>query len=105
MDATIEAAAAATTPTPTTPTTPVADTTPSTPVTTFESGGSVNTDKLQWVAIGIFSLTMIALVYKAVYYKKAISFLNNDNKSTQTKLKELEQNVRALRKEKYEQLS
>ena len=102
MNATIEAAAAATSPT----TAPVVDTTPSTPITTtLESGGSFNTDKIQWVAIGIFSLTMIALVYKAVYYKKAISFLNNDNKSTQTKLKELEQNVRAIRKDKYEQLS
>jgi len=48
---------------------------------------------------------MIALVYKAVFYRKSISLLGAENKSTDKKLKELETNVRALRKDKYETLS
>lgn len=73
--------------------------------TVMESGGEVKTDKLQWLAIGIFSLTMIALVYKGMYYRKAISLLGKDNEKTDKKLKELEKNLRTLRGAKYETMA
>lgn len=73
--------------------------------TVMESGGEVKTDKLQWLAIGIFSLTMIALVYKGMYYRKAITLLGKDNEKTDKKLKELEKNLRTLRGAKYETMA
>lgn len=101
---------AAPTNTATTPVTPAAnapetnDTTLAS-ATVMESGGEVKTDKLQWLAIGIFSLTMIALVYKGMYYRKAISLLGKDNEKTDKKLKELEKNLRTLRGAKYETMA
>ena len=83
---------------------PVAETpTPApAPAESFEDGGSVSNDKIQWVAIGIFALTMIALGYKAMYYNKAIRNLGSINNNTTNKLKELEKNIRAVRGDKYE---
>jgi hypothetical protein len=72
------------------------------PAESFEDGGSVSNDKIQWVAIGIFALTMIALGYKAMYYNKAIRNLGSINNNTTNKLKELEKNIRAVRGDKYE---
>lgn len=72
------------------------------PAESFEDGGSVSNEKIQWVAIGIFALTMIALGYKAMYYNKAIRNLGSINNNTTNKLKELEKNIRAVRGDKYE---
>ena len=101
----IEAAATTGTPTatpaaPTTTPAPEAAAAPETPK--MEEGGKIGTDKLQWVAIGIFSLTMVAVVYKAMFYRKAMMNLGNDNAKTTKKLKELEQNLRTVRGDKYE---
>lgn len=71
----------------------------------FEEGGKVSGDKIQWVAIGIFAITITALVYKAMYYRKAITLLGNDNAKTNKKLQELEKNLRAVRGDKYEGLA
>jgi len=73
--------------------------------TVMASGGEVQSEKLQWLAIGIFSLTMIALVYKTIYYRKAITLLGKDNDKNDKKIKELEQNLRALRGAKYETMA
>lgn len=74
--------------------------------TTFDDGGVMgNNDKIQWVAIAIFSVTIIAITYKAIYYNKAIKLLGNDHKKIDTKLKELEKNVRAIRKDNYETMA
>jgi hypothetical protein len=81
---------------------PVAETPAPAPAESFEDGGSVSNDKIQWVAIGIFTLTMIALGYKAMYYNKAIRNLGSINNNTTNKLKELEKNIRAVRGDKYE---
>jgi hypothetical protein len=81
---------------------PVAETPAPAPAESFEDGGSVSNDKIQWVAIGIFALTMIALGYKAMYYNKAIRNLGSINNNTTNKLKELEKNIRAVRGDKYE---
>ena len=81
---------------------PVAETPAPAPAESFEDGGSVSNDKIQWVAIGIFTLTMIALGYKALYYNKAIRNLGSINNNTTNKLKELEKNIRAVRGDKYE---
>ena len=87
---------------PTTPmTTPVAET-PAPASDKYEDGGKISSDKIQWVAIGIFAITITALVYKAMYYRKAITLLGNDNSKTNKKLQELEKNIRAVRGEKYE---
>jgi hypothetical protein len=76
---------------------------PNTPTTTFEEGGSVsNNDKIQWVAIAIFSISILAITYKAIYYNKAIKLLGNDQKRVDSKLKELEKNLRTIRKDNYE---
>ena len=72
------------------------------PAESFEEGGSIKNEKIQWVAIGIFALTMIALGYKALYYNKAIRNLGSINNNTTNKLKELEKNIRAVRGDKYE---
>jgi hypothetical protein len=72
------------------------------PTESFEEGGSIKNEKIQWVAIGIFALTIIALGYKALYYNKAIRNLGSINTNTTTKLKELEKNIRAVRGDKYE---
>jgi hypothetical protein len=72
------------------------------PAESFEEGGSIKNERIQWVAIGIFALTMIALGYKALYYNKAIRNLGSINNNTTNKLKELEKNIRALRGDKYE---
>jgi hypothetical protein len=70
---------------------------------TFEEGGSVsNNDKIQWVAIAIFSISILAITYKAIYYNKAIKLLGNDQKRVDSKLKELEKNLRTIRKDNYE---
>jgi hypothetical protein len=101
----IEAAAATGTPTatPAAPTTTPAPEAAAAPETTkMEEGGKIGTDKLQWVAIGIFSLTMVAVVYKAMFYRKAMMNLGNDDAKTTKKLKELEQNLRTVRGDKYE---
>lgn len=71
----------------------------------FEDGGSLKSEKIQWVAIGIFALTIIALGYKALYYNKAIRNLGATNANTTKKMKELEQNLRAVRGDKYESSS
>jgi hypothetical protein len=81
---------------------PVAETPAPAPAESFEDGGSVSNEKIQWVAIGIFALTMIALGYKAMYYNKAIRNLGSINNNTTNKLKELEKNIRAVRGDKYE---
>jgi hypothetical protein len=44
----------------------------------------------------------LAVAYKAIYYKKAINLLGADQKRVDNKLKELELNVRAIRKDNYE---
>jgi len=101
----IEAAAATGTPTatPAAPTTTPAPEAAAAPETIkMEEAGKIDTDKLQWVAIGIFSLTMVAVVYKAMFYRKAMMNLGNDNAKTTKKLKELEQNLRTVRGDKYE---
>lgn len=72
------------------------------PAESFEDGGSIKNERIQWVAIGIFALTMIALGYKAMYYNKAIRNLGSINNNTTNKLKELEKNIRAVRGDKYE---
>lgn len=77
-----------------------------TPAPTYAEGGEMGGDeKIKWVAIAIFSITIIAVAYKAVYYKKAISLLGADQKRVDNKLKELENNVRAIRKDNYETLA
>jgi hypothetical protein len=74
--------------------------------TTFDDGGAMaNNDKIQWVAIAIFSITIIAVTYKAIYYNKAIKLLGNDQKRVDNKLKELEKNIRAIRKDNYETMA
>lgn len=101
------------TPTPVTPEVAVATPAPAPIVqevapapTTFDDGGAIaNTDKIQWVAIAIFSITIIAVAYKAIYYNKAIKLLGNDQKRVDNKLKELEKNIRALRKDNYETMA
>jgi hypothetical protein len=72
------------------------------PAESFEEGGSIKNERIQWVAIGIFALTMIALGYKALYYNKAIRNLGSINNNTTNKLRELEKNIRAVRGDKYE---
>ena len=100
----IEAAATSATPAapaaPTTTPAPEASAASETPK--MEDGGKIGTDKIQWVAIGIFSLAMVAVIYKAMFYRKAMMNLGTDNEKTTKKLKELEQNVRAVRGDKYE---
>jgi hypothetical protein len=76
---------------------------PITSTDSFDDGGKFSdNEKLQWVAIVIFAISIIAVSYKAIYYKKAIDLLGTDNKKTTNKLKELENNIRALRGDKYE---
>jgi hypothetical protein len=87
--------------------TPLAPTPPPAPEThsteKYSDGGQTDTnDKIQWVAIVIFAASIIAVSYKAIYYKKAIELLGADNKKTTKKLQELEANLRAVRGEKYE---
>ena len=89
--------AAPATPAPEAPAAPAAE--------SFEDGGAIQSDKIQWVAIGIFALTMIALGYKALYYNKAIKNLGASNNNTTKKLNELEKNIRAVRGDKYETVS
>jgi len=75
----------------------------STPAPVFAEGGEMGTDeKIKWVAVAIFSITILAVAYKAIYYKKAINLLGADQKRVDNKLKELELNVRAIRKDNYE---
>lgn len=62
-------------------------------------------EKIQWVAITIFSIAMIALVYKAMYYKKSLAYLNGDNKALNKKIEELEKNLKAVRGAEYEPIS
>lgn len=103
----IEAAATMTS-TPPVPTTEVAATpAPSSSDGNFmSSGGELNNnEKIQWVAIGIFSIAMIALVYKAMYYKKSLAYLNGDNKAVNRKIEELEKNLKAVRGAEYEPIS
>lgn len=107
----IEAAAtSAATPAPVAPAAPAATPTPTpapepAPSSKFEEGGAISSEKIQWVAIGIFAITITALVYKAMYYRKAITLLGNDNTKTNKKLQELEKNIRAVRGDKYEGLA
>lgn len=107
----IEAAAtSAAAPAPVAPAAPAATPTPTpapepAPSSKFEEGGAISSDKIQWVAIGIFAITITALVYKAMYYRKAITLLGNDNTKTNKKLQELEKNIRAVRGDKYEGLA
>jgi hypothetical protein len=75
------------------------------PAESFEEGGSISGDKIQWAAVGIFALTLIALGYKALYYNKAIKNLGATNNNTTKKMNELEKNIRALRGDKYETTS
>ena len=84
---------------------PAAEAPATPPAETFEDGGSIGSDKIQWVAIGIFALTMIALGYKALYYNKAIRNLGATNNNTTKKMNELEKNIRAVRGDKYETVS
>lgn len=104
----IEAAATATTAPPAPTTTPSVDTAMATPAPTndsnfLNSGGELdNNEKIQWVAITIFSIAMIALVYKAMYYKKSLAYLNSDNKAVNQKIEELEKNLKAVRGKEYE---
>lgn len=91
-------AAAPPTPTPATETAPA-------PSSKYEEGGAISSDKIQWIAIGIFAITITALAYKAMYYRKAITLLGNDNAKTNKKLQELEKNLRAIRGDKYEGLA
>jgi len=103
MDATTTQATATpeiATPTPVATTSPVAE---SVPAPVYADGGGVsNNDKIQWVAIAIFSISILAITYKAIYYNKAIKLLGNDQKRVDNKLKELEKNIRAIRKDNYE---
>ena len=109
LETAMEAAptSAATATPPAAPTTPAPENTDTTlaSATVMASGGEVQSEKLQWLAIGIFSLTMIALVYKGMYYRKSISLLGKDNEKNDKKIKELEQNLRALRGAKYETMA
>lgn len=72
------------------------------PAESFAEGGSISGEKIQWAAVGIFALTLIALGYKALYYNKAIKNLGATNNNTTKKMNELEKNIRALRGDKYE---
>jgi hypothetical protein len=77
-----------------------------TPAPTFADGGEMGSDeKIKWVAVAIFSITILAVAYKAIYYKKAINLLGADQKRVDNKLKELEQNLRTIRKDNYETLA
>lgn len=76
------------------------------PAPTYAGGGEMMSDeKIKWVAIAIFSVTILAVAYKAIYYKKAITLLGADQKRVDNKLKELELNVRAIRQDKYETMA
>lgn len=77
-----------------------------TPAPTYADGGEMGGDeKIKWVAIAIFSITILAVAYKAIYYKKAINLLGADQKRVDSKLKELEKNIRAIRKDNYETMA
>lgn len=94
------------------PPTPVAEPAPATTPTpepapsggdSYGDGGETSSgDKIQWVAIGIFALTMISLAYKSIYYNRSIKNIGKTNSDTSSKLAELEKNLRAVRGEKYE---
>jgi hypothetical protein len=71
----------------------------------MESGGEVSDQKIQWAAVGIFALTIIALAYKAIYYRKATTLIGGSDEKIDKKLKELESNIRAVRKDKYESVA
>jgi hypothetical protein len=43
-----------------------------------DGGETSSSDKIQWVAIGIFALTMISLAYKSIYYNRAIKNYRQD---------------------------
>jgi hypothetical protein len=79
---------------------PAAET--STPEKYSDGGQTDSSEKIQWIAIAIFAASIIAVSYKAIYYKRAIDLLGADNKKTTKKLQELEANLRAVRGEKYE---
>jgi len=81
---------------------PVVETPATASAESFAEGGSISGDKIQWAAVGIFALTLIALGYKALYYNKAIKNLGATNNNTTKKMNELEKNIRALRGDKYE---
>lgn len=79
---------------------------PAAPQSKFEGGGEMmGNKKIQWLAIGIISLSIISLAMKSLYYNKASKQLDKDKVSTGKKLKELEKNIRALRKDKYESIA
>jgi heme-binding NEAT domain protein len=108
MDANVPMGGAST-PTPQTPPTPPTPPTPSEPTpptsesSSYADGGETSSsDKIQWVAIGIFALTMISLAYKSIYYNRAIKNIGKTNNDSSAKLAELEKNVRAIRGDKYE---
>jgi hypothetical protein len=113
--AAIETAATGSTPTPqANPATPPAETinlssqAPSTPPNEqakYEDGGKTEDGKIQWVAIGIFTLTIVSLVYKAMYYRKAMTLIGSSGEKTDKKMQELEKNIRAVRRDKYESIS
>lgn len=83
------------------PETPTSETSPAAS-DKFENGGALSGEKIQWVAIGIFTITIVALVYKAMYYRKAMTLLSSNSSKTDKKLQELEKNIRAVRRDKYE---
>lgn len=97
----IEAAATASA-APTAPAAPAPEASAAPETPKMEEGGKISTDKIQWVAIGIFSLAMVAVVYKAMFYRKAMMNIGAENEKTTKKLKELETNLRTLRGDKYE---
>lgn len=69
----------------------------------YGDGGETSSgEKIQWVAIAIFALTMISLAYKSIYYNRSIKNIGKTNTDTSSKLAELEKNLRAVRGEKYE---
>jgi hypothetical protein len=71
----------------------------------YEDGGKTEDAKVQWVAITIFTITIVALVYKAMYYRKAMTLIGSSGEKTDKKIQELEKNIRAVRRDKYESIS
>jgi hypothetical protein len=106
------------TPTPmaTPPTVDTATVTP-TPVPTMDDGGLVDgvvenieggsqtNEKIQWLTLVIIGLTVVSLVLSIVNNKKQIERLEEEEGNTQSKLQELEFNLKKQMGNKYESLA
>lgn len=68
----------------------------------YATGGTFSDGKIQWVAIGIFAISILGLAYKAIYYQRKIAKLGHTEEGLKNKIAELEKNIRAVRGDKYE---